>query len=561
MKLRCRPSKTDSKYVTNRRWNCCSNPVYSECFGNSKSCICLCFFQFILPFNHCLHFLFQVTNQMLCEYFRQFGAIERVQILPERIRLLNLLPAVDLNSVANALDNSPDCKYFAYVTFVNCLGAYDASMQNPHKIQDQRLCVDLAFSWHQPNVEIETVMSEKQKQNPNYEFNRVIFTAMHQSLNDDCIIKIMSYLNTFFISEMAKFNGRFQSLAQTAHRRLTIVMHSMDWNDHMMTLMDFRSLLRLQGFGQTITTLKLSINAFSSIQRASICSRLTHYIGPQLRSLTLLQFGITTDQFRELKPLLLQLNYLDIDLNYEFDYNMFNDSWPNLLTLRIKSVGLIQLVGDANTERVIEFPNVHSLLIVTSYRLYEALFNVIAKHFPTLNELAVVNIDDYYTELTVPTGRIDLQQINELNRLRKLHLSLSKMYLNDTVLSTLIDLPLIEHFTLEFSSGRNSSGELNVRNLIEIICGMPEMTTLRLSGIQLNDQKIVEIYQKTANLVSLSIHNNNFTLSLNAIDNLYLKIKAKQLRHPNTAAFELIVDQFQEDRLYEVRVLTKSKQL
>lgn len=71
-----------------------------------------------------VHFFiqFQITNQMLCEYFRQFGAIERVQILQERLKFFDILPAIGTSS--GFVDQPPNQrKYYAYVTFVNTLSA------------------------------------------------------------------------------------------------------------------------------------------------------------------------------------------------------------------------------------------------------------------------------------------------------------------------------------------------------------------------------------------------------------------------------------------------------
>lgn len=494
---------------------------------------------------------------MLCEYFRQFGAIERVQILPERLKFTDILPAI---GTTGFIDQPPaNRKYFAYVTFVNCLGAYDALNKDTHEIQNQKLCVEQAFSWHQPNSEIMSVIEAKAKKNDLTALNKVIFSEMDKSLNDDCIIKIMSFLDVYELGAMAKYSQRFQLLAQH-QRNLKITQKESNCGAvEPMTIMELRNLLRLQGFGHSAISLKISISAFQTSQRHAICDRLVQYLGPQLKSLSLIGFGVTSSHFEQFKPLLLQLHYLDIDLSYEFDYEKLHEKWLNLRELRIKSVGSVQLLSTTST-KIAKFPNVTNLVIASGYKLHENLFKTIASNFSNVRQLAIVIIYDYYTELSNASAVNDFQHIHELKQLKKLHLSFNRTYLTDNVIDTIAKMNTLENFTLEINN-YGVTGErwfdITMRNLKKLLQGMVQAKELRLSGILLTFDKLSEIIRTAISLEMLCIHNCNFTLSLQfweSVVALLVEKKMKWGKVHNCGVLTLTVDAFVDFAVSEVSV-------
>lgn len=497
---------------------------------------------------------------MLCEYFRQFGAIERVQILPERVNFMDLLPAA-MGTIDSASKPLAERKYFAYVTFVNCLGAYDALHEKQHEIQKQNLHVEAAFSWHQPNSEITAVMDARAKENTTAAVNQIIFTAMNKGLNDDCIMKIMSYLTLYELTEMAKFNHRFQLLAQT--RRSLIITRDTDWPiQYPITLMNLRTILRLQGFGYTVTTLKLSLSMFKKHKQA-ICSRLVNYCGPQLKSMSLLNSSINATNFETLKPLLQQLHFLEIELSYDFDYSNFNDRWPNLRTLRVKSDNAIALVNQTST-RPTEFKNVTHLTVASTYKLDENLFKTISTYFPAVTELAVIVVEDIYTGLSPSNASINLKFIRDLAHLKRLHLTLSRTHLVDTTTNIIADLKSIEHFTLEINNIRNLptttvqtvDTDNTMKKVKQIVEKLQQLRSLRLSGISFTDEKIIELVQSATQLHTLSVHNSSFTLGeklFNELVSAVVKSKSKNTVPPyNNGVFTLVVDQLTETNMDEV---------
>lgn len=477
---------------------------------------------------------------MLCGYFRQFGAIERVQILPERLKFTDILPTLGTSSgfVHNFRNGR---KYFAYVTYVNCLGAYDALNKDTHEIQNHKLIVEQAFSWHQPGTEDlpVTAIPEVQKE---------LFKHMDQTLNDDCIIKIMSFLNLYELVNMAKYNQRFLLLAQ--QQRTLKIIPDIDM-DEAWTLMRLRYVLRLQGFGQSVKNLTISMKVFRTVQKNSIFERLVQYIGPQLTSLTLKSFNVTSDQFDQLKPLLQQLTFLDIDLIYEFSYDRFNDKWPNLETLRIRSAGSIQLVKDAVKTIC---PKLTSLQIITSYKLHENLFDTIATNYNGLNELVIIMLDDYYSELTHTITSTDFQNLSNLQYLRKLHLSIGRTYFNEVVIETIAEMITLHHLTLDITNYRGNDTQLSLsdRSLTLLVRGLRNLKEFRLSGLQMTSERIIQIVQNLSQLQKFGIHNCNYSVNINVINDIALMRARQQIERneliirnlSQTQPLIMIVDEF-----------------
>lgn len=443
---------------------------------------------------------------MLCDYFRQFGAIERVQILPERVRFNDSIPIFGANSSVDNFRNGR--KYFAYVTFVNCLGACEAlNNKDNHVIQNHRLNIEQAFSWHQPG-------GDNRDQPEFSDRDKKLYEDIDRALNNDCIIDIMSYLNIFELCHIAGYNQRFLSCAQL-QRKLKIIPTNIMVEG--ITIMGLRRILRLVGFGQTATCLTVSARAFRS-QKTHVFDRLVQYIGPQLTSLSLRHFNITSDEFVQLRPLLQQLTYLELDLNYEFDYEKFNDKWPKLETLRLRTAGLINFIKDSSK---IEFPKLTSLQLITSYKLNENLFDTIANNFNGLRELVIIMLDDYYSELTqVPT---DFQNLNKLQQLTKLHLSIIRKYFDESILETIAEITSIEQLTLDVTNYRSPNPDpvlVSDRSLAHLARSLPNLIVFRLSGLQMSGTKVIQIVQHACHLIQFGLHNCNYKLNVRLINDI-----------------------------------------
>lgn len=403
------------------------------------------------------------------------------------------------------------------MTFVNTLGASEALSKQRHVVQEREIEVEQAFSWNQPAADLDKHLLDNQQ--PTSTQKDKLYRQLDDALNDDCIYKIMTYLDIFDLAAMAKFNSRFQGIAEQI-RCLTIARQS---HEKPVTLMELRSILRLLGFGHSVTNLTISIKSFNPSAQRHICDRLFQYIGPQLRSLTLTSFGVTTEQFELMKPLLFHLNYLDIDFNYSFDYHRFNCAWPNLKTLRMRTSGFVDTFV-SEEDSVPEFPVLTKLMIASGYRLHENLFQRLHRACANITELVVINIDDYYCELTPLVLRTtDLANLQKFTELTRLHLSFSRSYFNETIIDVISQLTKLEHLTLEITNVRQSDDriftQLN-RSLRKIGTCLPNIKEVRFSGIPLEEDKLIEMIRFAAKLESLCIHECSLELSVSLIRNM-----------------------------------------
>lgn len=357
---------------------------------------------------------------------------------------------------------------------------------------------------------------------------------------------------------MAKYNSRFQAVAEQIHC-LTITRSA---NENSVTLMELRNILRLLGFGHSVTNLTVSIKAFNLCAQRHICDRLFQYIGPQLRSLTLSSFGVTTEQFELMKPLLFHLNFLDIDFNYNFDYRRFNCAWPNLKTLRMRTPGFVDTFISED-EPAPEFPALTKLMIASGYRLHKNLFQRLHRACSKITELVVINIDDYYSELpTLVLRTTDLANLSEFTELTRLHLSFSRSYFNATIIDVISKLTKLEHLTLEITNVRQSDDRIFMplnRSLRQIGSCLPNIAEVRFSGIPLEEDKLVELIRFATKLQSLCIYECNIELNAQLIRNIVTSRKelfSTTIGQRTPIPLNIIVNEFSDPVLMNVSIPT-----
>lgn len=156
-------------------------------------------------------------------------------------------------------------------------------------------------------------------------------------------------------------------------------------------------------------------------------------------------------------------------------------------------------------------------MIASGYRLHEHLFKRLHRACAKITELVVINIDDYYSELAPLVLRTtDLAKLCEFKELTRLHLSFSRSYFNETIIDVISRLTKLEHLTLEITNVRSSDdrifAELN-RSLRKIGTCLPDIKEVRISGIPLEEDKVIEMLKFAPKLESLCIHECNLELS------------------------------------------------
>lgn len=204
---------------------------------------------------------------------------------------------------------------------------------------------------------------------------------------------------------------------------------------------------------------------------------------------------------------MIDLTFLQIDVNYEFDYEQFNDVWPNLQTLRIRSSGVIEVLKRTSTKTT-SFPKLTKLIIISNYKLYAHLFETIAANFKALKEMVIIN-DDYYTELNSTPIQIDFSFIPQLENLTKLHLSFGQSHHNDQIWEILSTVKTLKHLTLNVTSHRGNDNRVTIsdRSLCVLGMGLKNLMEFRICGFALNEEKVIQIIRYAKRLESLTMYN------------------------------------------------------
>lgn len=115
--------------------------------------------------------------------------------------------------------------------------------------------------------------------------DRVIFDAMNEALNDDCIRELIKYLDFPHFVYFAHINDRFKAIA--AEKRRICVIPSVVGS---INLLDLRYLIHM--FGSSMTELSISLNTFPSTfghyfdhTKKFILRIILDYTGPQIKKI------------------------------------------------------------------------------------------------------------------------------------------------------------------------------------------------------------------------------------------------------------------------------------
>lgn len=423
-------------------------------------------------------------------------------------------------------------KHFAYVTFVNSVGVDNTLEAREHKIKDHPISLREAFSWHQPcSTEVELPTPNALAVPEVVETRIRLYDEIGEALNDDCISKIMSYLNVLELVDMAKYDLRYADLTQK--QRSIDIVPGLTPISKELTLLNLRQILRLHGFGYSALDLTISSKAFKYFpSKNDIINKIIQYTGPQLRSFALRAFNVNTTQFDKLKTIIMNVQRLEIDLNYDdFDYEQFNDVWPNLQKLRVESSGAIEMVK-YKSKKETAFPKLSELIVISRHKLHEHIFENIADTFKGLKTMVVISVSNYYTDLNtmIPT---DFAFVEQLQHLTKLHLSFGQNYLNDNIWATLGRLPALQSLTLEVTSQRlEQRSVMTDKNLNAFRGTLANLFELRLFGIAIHLPLVKEFIKNGPHLNKLSFLNSGFEV-FPALMDILVKLRKKQLAQRN----------------------------
>lgn len=443
--------------------------------------------------------LIQATTNMLRDHFREFGAIERVVISPERIHGNEPVDAANPVDFFNQEQNGQR-NYFAYVTYVAVHGA-ETALRNPRQtIQNHVTDIRPAFSWNQPNIHVQEYLTRVRTPN---EVERSLYDEMER-LNDDCFLHILKYLGVLEIIRVTRSHQNLRAAAVN-HRHIRIDRAGDDTNCRM-TLMQLRELLRELPFGANISSLYITSRMFSCEAMRYVCDRLYCYIGPQLRSLTMAQFNLRCDQFARMQPLLVNLEYFDADYSSGFGFQAFNADWDRLQTLHIRTYGQLDRFLDG-TERLPTFPVLTRLLLQCNFLNSQTLIERVVNSCPNLIEFIAINISDIFTDMS-RVYPVQFNRLIELQQLQRLVLSLTRRHYPNNFIEIICQMTGLQYLMIDVVKNRlrddQPMEEVN-RNLATLAASLPQLKELQLIGVVVDNANVLGLIDVAVNLETIAI--------------------------------------------------------
>lgn len=435
---------------------------------------------------------------MLRGYFREFGAIERVVISPERIHGNEPVDAANPVDFFNQQQNGQR-NYFAYVTYVAQHGAEQALRNTKHTIQNHETVIKPAFSWNQPNCDVQEYLSRVRESN---DLEKILYDKMTQ-LNDDCFLHLLKYLGVLELIRVTRSHQHFRTAALN-HKHIRIDRAENDNNR--MTLMQLRELLKELHFGVNISSLYISSRMFSPEALHYVCDRLSCYIGPQLRSLTMAHFNLRSEQFERIKPLLMNLEHFDADYSSDFNFQAFNVNWNRLHTLHIRTYGQLDRFLDG-IERLPTFPVLTKLLLQCNFFNSQTLIERVVNSCPNLLEFIAINVSDMFTDIS-RIQPIAMNRMIDFQQLQRLVLSLTRRHYPNNFIEIICQMTSLQYLMIDVVKNRlrddRIMDEVN-HNLITLAVGLPQLKELQLIGVAIDNGNLLSLIDVAVNLETIAI--------------------------------------------------------
>lgn len=405
-----------------------------------------------------------------------------------------------------------------YITFVDSSSAIRVLKEQPHIIDNKNVIVQLAHSGCEPDlayehIELPTPNAYMRKEI--VELKSELFDSINESLNEDCISMVMSYLNVFELIDMAEHSSKFARLSQ--QQRVLHLLPEITAKKQIFTLAHLRDILAL--YGHSILELILGLHMPSYLLEGydDIIEVLVAHIGPQLRSLSLIDLYVRSYQFKKLKPIILNLRHLTIGFcnNDKTASANLIDVWPNLQSLRISIYCPTQSLNfdfiDIHSEKNMAFPKLKSLLVESRF-LSQHFFQAIVKITKALQSLVVIVISSDSINLC------DFSLIIQLQHLTKLHLSITSAFIiQHNVCKILCRMKSLQYLTMELTGDRILFSENLLATFRE---GFETLIEFRISGMGFDQNKIGDLIRTVKNLDHFHILNSGIRISNGFIDDL-----------------------------------------
>lgn len=501
---------------------------------------------------------FQVRQGAIFDHFSQYGHIDKIRIVDEvdlspnqpipspsrrgrRVRASNNRASISHchNSPASATN-----RRYALVTFAQERSSYKARMRKSHLIEGRNYWIRRAESCYQDrnNTAHPILVIDEEDDNDDdvEEVTEPMYSFLPQMprLNDDCLLKIFSFLDVHTLADAADSSDHFNYLIRLQKRRRVTFRFPPTTQNSM------ERCLRTVGpnithlsmdFCQPVTapiTRKL-LSAQNRPLIVRIFQRIRHHIDrSKLTHLRIDSMIVTPAVFTCIKPLFSSLRSLKIqslrcaEAEEEIE---FPKICPHLTQLKLTGTILL----DRSAE--MSWPTLTKLSIKDNYNLRaQTMTNLLAKN-PQLSELRIscglydnINFNNLIEDVLkyqVNPGLTKLtfedkwngrqlttyhmkEELGQMHSLRKLNLCFRFNYITGDNIRTICQLEGLTHLTLRFNFNLNSKQvirSIKRQHLISIARGLPNLESFRLQGFQPSEGAVIEFIRTAKNLRTLNI--------------------------------------------------------
>lgn len=421
------------------------------------------------------------------------------------------------------------------VTFATARSSFNARLRKSHPIAGRNYWIHVADSCYQERrEEIINYIDTDSSSDTNGEAPETPVPK----LNDDCLLKIISYLDIQSLASMASACSHFAHIIhQQSRRRATFDFLQTTQRNFENCMQQFGSSLSHLSlhFGQPISQKSPRKIAIRQNQRSvtNIFRKIHMSIDPQkLTYLRIDSVVVTPAIFSSIKPLFTSLHVLKVKLLHcaqaEEEVEL-----PSLCTnlVNLKFVGTILL----DKSSILNWPTLKTLTIIDNYNLRASTMVNFLTNNPQLSKLRIscglydnINFNNLVEDILkyqsaqgmerltyedVWNGRHSTvfylsEQLGQLKSLRKLNLCFRFNYVNDENIHTLTQLHDLTHLTLRYKFRLHSKTlvrTIRSHHLVALAIGLPNLEFFQLSGFQPSENAIVEFVRYAKNLRVLNI--------------------------------------------------------
>lgn len=474
-------------------------------------------------------------------HFSQYGPIDKIRIVDEidHTENMNNTSYIISRCISRAFTNIPEHRQrYALVTFATAKSSYNARVRRSHAIDGRNYWIRMADSCYQERREgnLDEIMNADD--GAAVAGGSGISATPIPQLNDDCLLKIFSYLDVHTLVHTAETCNRFGYLVTQQTRR------KINFRFPPTTFASMEKCLKLFGPDVTHLTLDFGQSDSSVISRKALTAqnkpmilRIYRKIRQliDVKVLTCLRIEsmvVTPAIFAAIKPLLSRLTVLKIkslrcaEAEEEFEF-------PAVCTqlTKLKLIGTILLDKSA----AVHWPSLTNLSILDNYNLRATTMNSFLSKNPQLTRLRVscglydnINFNNFIDDTLkyqISPGLEKLTyedkwngrqstvffispELGQLKSLRKLNLCFRFNYINDENINTILQLQDLTDLTLRYNFNLNAKQiirPIRSHHLIALAQGLPNLEIFRLHGFQPSESAVIDFVKYADNLRVLNI--------------------------------------------------------